>query len=227
MRSAKKILRYTLRTLLGIIAFLVLYVIAALGLQRISTAKEQDNGQDVAIYILTNGVHTDIVVPVHTAFADWSSMVPYSNTHLTDTTAGYLALFWGDKGFYLQTPTWADLKFSVAFKAATGLSSSAMHATYYQAMREGKDCHKILISSAQYQHLISFVKESFRHTTDGQFINIKTNANYSKADAFYEAVGSYSLFYTCNTWANQALKSCGQKAALWTVLDTGIFSKYE
>lgn len=223
----KKAVKYTLRTILGIVIFLVLYVVAALGLQRITVDREPNSGEDVTIYILTNGVHTDIVVPVHTAYANWAAMVTFANTHLADTTAGYLALGWGDKGFYLQTPTWADLKFSVAFKAATGLSSSAMHATYYPAMREGKDCHKILISNAQYERLVTFIKESFDHAPDGQFINIPTNANYGKGDAFYEAVGSYSLFYTCNTWANQALKSCGQKCALWTVLDKGIFSKYE
>jgi hypothetical protein len=51
--------------------------------------------------------------------------------------------------------------------------------------------------------------------------------SYGKHAAFYEAKGSYNLFYTCNTWANQALKAANQKAALWTVLDKGIFYHYE
>jgi hypothetical protein len=44
---------------------------------------------------------------------------------------------------------------------------------------------------------------------------------------FYNAKGRYSLFYTCNTWANQALKSANQKAALWTIFDFGIFQHYK
>jgi hypothetical protein len=34
------------------------------------------------------------------------------------------------------------------------------------------------------------------------------------------------MFHTCNTWANNGLKSCGQKAALWTPFDSGIFGQY-
>ena len=46
-------------------------------------------------------------------------------------------------------------------------------------------------------------------------------------DAFYDAKGKYSLFYTCNTWANCALKAANQKASLWTVYDKGIFCHYK
>ncbi|HXU27639.1 MAG TPA: DUF2459 domain-containing protein, partial [Bacteroidia bacterium] len=45
-------------------------------------------------------------------------------------------------------------------------------------------------------------------------------------DSFYEAVGVYGLFYTCNTWANNGLKYCGQKACLWTPFEKGIFYQY-
>jgi hypothetical protein len=45
-------------------------------------------------------------------------------------------------------------------------------------------------------------------------------------DSFYEAKGAYTLFYTCNTWANNGLKAINQKAALWTATDRGIFQHY-
>ena len=82
------------------------------------------------------------------------------------------------------------------------------------------------MSKAQYTRLIAYVKGSFTQTDDGHFMVIKTNANYGKNDAFYEANGSYSMLHTCNTWANNGLKSCGQKAAFWTPFDTGIFGQY-
>ena len=34
----------------------------------------------------------------------------------------------------------------------------------------------------------------------------KTNAQYNENDAFYEAIGSYSIFHTCNTWTNNTLR---------------------
>ncbi len=99
---------------------------------------------------------------------------------------------WGDIGFYLETPEWSDLKASVAFKAASGLSTTAIHATYYKYLKEGADCKKIMISAAQYDRLIKYITESFQHDASGNFLPIKTNANYGKTDAFYEANGSYS-----------------------------------
>ena len=128
---------------------------------------------------------------------------------------------------YLETPQWKDLKASVAFKAAFALSTTAIHATYYNTLVESDTCKKILISKEQYQRLVNYITNSFQKNKDGHFINIATKAVYNKNDAFYEANGSYSLFTTCNTWANSGLKTSGQKCCLWTPFDTGIFLKYK
>ena len=86
--------------------------------------------KDVSIYIKTNGVHTDIIVPVKNEIKNWSSQIKFENTKSKDSTAEYLAFGWGDKGFYLDTPEWSDLKASTAFKAAFALGNSAMHTTF-------------------------------------------------------------------------------------------------
>ena len=61
---------------------------------------------------------------------DWSQKFLYEDTVAKDSTLRYIAIGWGDKGFYLDTPTWADLKFSTAFKAAFWLGNSAIHTTF-------------------------------------------------------------------------------------------------
>lgn len=132
----------------------------------------------------------------------------------------------GDKGFYLDTPTWADLRFSVAFKATFALSTSAMHVTFYRYLKENDNCKSIRINREQYEKLTSYILKSFRKNDLGNVIHIETNANYGDNDAFYEANGRYNLFFTCNTWANNALKACQQKASVWTAFDTGIFYHY-
>ncbi len=200
---------------------------AAYGLSRISVDEEKNAKDEVAIYIKTNGVHTDIVVPVRNDQMDWSKEVKFSNTRSSDTTFQYLGMGWGDKGFYLETPNWSDLKVSVAFRAATGLSTTAIHATYFNFMIEDSTCKKIMISKEQYGRLIRYITNSFQKDSDGHWINIKTTANYGETDAFYEANGSYSMFHTCNTWANVGLKTCGQKCCHWTPFDTGIFLNYK
>ena len=224
--KTRKILKRTLYVILTPVLLVCLYLLAAWVLWHISTGKEDDTVAEVPVYIKTNGVHTDIVVPVRNEQTDWSRDILFSNTASGDTTAQFLAFGWGDKGFYLETPTWADLKFSTAFKAALALSHAAIHTTFYKTMDEGPDCVKIGISKKQYGRLVTYIRSSFKTGADGHVMHIVTNANYGADDAFYEAGGSYSLFHTCNTWANSGLKSCGQKACLWTPFDKGIFYQY-
>ena len=225
-RLLKKFGKFIGYFLLFCIAFLGIYWLLATGLSRIVVPAEANAPQEIPIYLLTNGVHTDIVMPVKTAVIDWSKKMPFHNTLGKDTSMNFLAIGWGDKGFYLQTPTWADLKFSVAFKATFGLSTSALHATYYKAMKLGEDCVTMNISKAQYSRLITFIEESLQTDENGNYIFIPTDQVYGKADAFYEANGSYNLTHTCNTWTNNALKAAGQKAAWWTPFDEGIFRHY-
>ena len=227
MKTLNKALKIILKTILGILTFTILYVVAVLILSKIpvNTSTESPT-KGIEIYLLSNGVHTDIVVPVKSSLIDWSEKVQFHHTKANDTTAKYLAFGWGDKGFYLNTPTWADLKFSTAFNAASGLSTSAMHCTFYKQMKEGERCKKIIITESQYQQLISFIHDSFQ-LEHNKIMKIETDAVYGNHDIFYEAKGSYNLFYTCNTWTNSALKAANQKASLWTVYDKGILDHYQ
>jgi uncharacterized protein (TIGR02117 family) len=225
-RFAARLLRWLGKGALAGLALLGLYLLAAWGLARVPVAKEPGGGTEVAIFILTNGVHTDIVVPTVDSLIDWRGQINPAHVRRPDPTAAYLAFGWGDKGFYLQTPTWADLRASVAFNAAFGLGGAAMHATYYRAMPESATCRRIWLSRPQYARLVAYLQASLQKDQHGNAILIPTQANYGPTDAFYEATGSYSLFHTCNTWANNALKACGQKCCLWTPFDTGIFLNY-
>lgn len=223
----KKALKIALKIFLVLFGFILIYLIAVFSLSKITVDQEPDTKPEVEIHILTNGVHTDIVMPTKNDQIDWSQQVQFKNTKAADSTYKYIAMGWGDKGFYLETPEWSDLKASVAFKAASGLSTTAIHATYYKSLKEGDDCKKMMISKEQYDRLIKYINESFQKDASGNFLPIKTNANYGKTDAFYEANGSYSLFHTCNTWANSGLKASGQKCCYWTAMDSPIFSKYK
>ncbi|WP_426477650.1 TIGR02117 family protein [Chryseobacterium sp. CBSDS_008] len=226
--TLKTVLIYILKVLGIILGIVIIYVILGLLIPYIPvSAKDDGQKKEIPIYIYTNGVHTDIVMPVKNDLQDWSRKIPFTNTKSKKTDYQYIGIGWGDKGFYLDTPTWADLKFSTAVKAAFWLSDSAMHCTYYNTMKEGEDCKMIMISRNQYQNLIKFVEDKFDRDQNGNFILIPTNAVYGDNDAFYDAKGTYSFLYTCNTWSNNALKAAGQKAALWTPTDFGIFQHYK
>jgi len=223
----KRILKYTGRFLVVFIALIGIYFLTAFCCSRITINANPANPKEIAIYIMTNGVHTDIIVPAVTGQINWTKEISYQNTLEADSTYQYLAIGWGDKKFYLETPEFSDLKLSNGLRAISGLSTSAMHTTYYKNIREDASCKKIMISIAQYQLLIDYILNSFTKDEIGKLINVKSNIHYDIGDAFYEANGSYSIFKTCNTWANGALKSCGQRSCLWTIFDTGIFLKYK
>lgn len=223
----KRFLKVILKVILSIVVFVIGYLFVSFGLSSITIDEEEKTSCDVSIYIMSNGVHTDIVMPIKNQWHDWSKSVKYNHTKGKDSIFNYVAMGWGDKGFYLETPEWKDLKPSVAFKAAFGLSTTAVHTTFYKTVQQNKQCKQILITKEQYTRLINYIQGSFQKDAKGAFIPISTDAVYGMKDAFYEANGSYSLFKTCNTWANDGLKSCGQKCCFWTAFDTGIFKKYE
>ncbi|MBO2011720.1 TIGR02117 family protein [Hymenobacter negativus] len=223
LRKTLKVTGYTLGSLIGVAA---LYLGSALALSSIPVEKKEPNAPaDVTVFLHTNGVHTDIVLPIKTAQIDWSQQLPFANIPSQDSTMRYIAFGWGDKGFYLDTPTWADLKFSTAFVAAFWLGSSAMHTTYFHSLAPGPETIPLHLSQAEYARLIAYIQQSFALDASGQVQHIKGHS-YGQDDAFYEAHRVYSFLYTCNTWTNNALKACGQRACLWTPSDKGIFRIY-
>jgi uncharacterized protein (TIGR02117 family) len=224
----KKMLKILLLILMAIIAVALLYWLAERILSRISARVEPSSlPKSIAVYIMSNGVHTDIVLPVKNESKDWSALFPFHNTISQDTAFTFVGIGWGDKGFYLNTPEWKDLKASTAIVAATGLGETALHVSYYKRVQEDDLCYKWMIDTLQYRALVQYIEESLDRDNLGNAIYIDTDAQYNDADAFYEAKGAYNMFYSCNTWTNNALKQANMPAGVWATLDKGILSHYK
>jgi len=118
----KKILKVFGYLILGLLSFCVLYIVAEYSLSRISAPRKNiDEEKTIQVFVQSNGVHTDIVLPVVNEEMDWSQLFPYGNTVGKHSGYRYVGIGWGDKGFYVDTPEWKDLKASTAFVAAFGL----------------------------------------------------------------------------------------------------------
>lgn len=217
-------LRIVRNVFLWLLAIIVVYAVIGTLLSFVSLNRHPQSGADVVIYLETNGVHADIVVPTKTEFKDWSSIVRPEDT-IGKRHGEYLAFGWGSKDFYLNVPTWNDLTAKIAIRAVLGLNGTAIHTRYEDEPSEGADCRKIVISVKQYEALIAYIQASAQKSENGS-LNVIAGKHYGSSDAFYEATGRYSPFFTCNTWANSALKACGQKACLWTAFQQPIFWKY-
>jgi uncharacterized protein (TIGR02117 family) len=195
---------------------------------RIYLNKDKQQMEGVEIFLLSNGTHTDLVMPVNNEYFNFETIFSRSNSCVIDSNRirEYIGVGWGDKGFYLETPTWADLKMKTALKAVSGCSESAIHATFMFKPLEDTKCVKIYVSAEQYLKLIAFIKNSLAYQNN-QPIWIQTDAVYGNYDAFYEATGSYHLFKTCNTWTNQALKAADMKAAVWLAFEKPLINMYK
>jgi len=212
-------LRYLKRTLLFLLGLLGVYLLAALLLSVISTKPENiDCTRSTMIYVSTNGVHLDIILPkeqLPTHFQE--ALILRSNTR-------FVAFGWGDKGFYLETPQWDDLKLSTAINAIFLNSKTAMHLTQYRG--ESESWHAIPCCASQVAQLNEYIMASFLTNDQGQFVEIP-DAGYTTHDKFYEAKGSYNFINTCNYWVNKGLKAAKVQTALWSPFDQGVLYHLE
>ncbi len=216
------IARLFLRTFELFLLVISLYVSLVFILSEIRVnASQQANDKTIPVYILSTGVHTDIILPLKNRLQNWSDFTSPSDApkQLNYNKVGF---GWGDKGFYLETPTWSDLKFSTAIKAMFGLSNTAMHVTFHNKIHESKMCKKIFVTERQYENLCKEIKASFAEEQP----KVIANQSYGENDCFYNALGTYSLFKTCNTWTNLTLKKAGIKASLWTPYDKAVLINY-
>lgn len=212
-----KLLKYVLklfkRMIVFFLGFIVLYLITAWICSNITTGiEETEEKKSYKIFVATNGVHTDVILPiayVNKSFGDLSYK----------TNPEFVAFGWGDKGFYLNTPTWGDLTFSTAVNAVFLESPTAMHVTEYKSV--AKDWKSVNIDALQLQRLEKFIQHSFKKDAHGNYQKIGSYS-YGSNDTFYEAKGNYSCIRTCNTWTNEAMKKTGIKTAIWTPFDWGI-----
>ncbi len=214
MKFIKKLIKW-----IGYVLLIpIIYVLISLLLTYISVnKKDHSSPNNKVIYLSTNGVHLDIVIPKKSI----SSELVFS---LKQHHANYFAFGWGDENFYLNTPTWGDLTFKNAFSALFLKSPTLIHVTRYD--REQKDWIEIKLSSKELDVINNYIAKSFVINADKNKI-IVPNGGYGYSDDFYKANGSYSCFKTCNSWVNSAFKQSGLKACLWTPFDFGLMQKYD
>jgi len=210
----KHLLKLTKRVLLFFLCFVTLYLLSAWICSNIATTpKDFNQEKNKTVFVSSNGIHTDIIIPIENI--DEHTL---NNLQLKPTT-NYVAFEWGDKGFYLDTPTWGDLTFSTAFKAVFLKSDTAMHITEYSEI--SSPWINVNVCLLQLEILNNSFAETFQIDSNYNFLKIE-GYTYGNNDAFYEANGNYTCLKTCNTWTNQVLKKAEIKTAIWTPFDSGI-----
>ncbi len=166
--------------------------------------REAERG--VTIWVATNGVHTGLVLPTRTAEHDWSALV--RPEHIADPRyAGrYLWFGWGDREFYLNTPTWGQVSPRTLISAAIGSDRTLVHVDHL--VEPWSDARPIRLSPQQYRALVAAIRGSFAGT--------RPIRGYDVADVFYPGRGHYDALRTCNWWTGQMLSEAGVRIGAWT-----------
>ena len=164
---------------------------------------DSDSGQaDRRILVISNPIHTDIAIPLDPDVT--ARFAPLVRTGIKADISGarYLVFGWGSRAFYIETPTWADLKPGPLFSALT-LDASVMHVGVAGAIDETKDpVRSFSVSEAEFTRLLDFIESSFQRGPNGPIWIPDTS--YGEFDAFFEAEGNFTALLGCNTWAAAA-----------------------
>ena len=220
---ALRLAKYSLRLGWLAVGLLLLYLSAALlGAIIPKNRNFVSAPSGVKIWVLCSDIHSDIIVPVKNDLFDWTTLVARGDAAEVDENHDLLAIGWGDRRFYLETPTWSDVKVANVFSAFCGLGQTAMHVDWIKGTPQaGPQCRSLTLTPHQYTDLCHFISASFTRGAEQRSIHIDA-PGYSKTDAFYEAVGSYSALQTCNTWTGQALSIGGVRVGSWTPMKWGV-----
>jgi uncharacterized protein (TIGR02117 family) len=230
----KRILLLISAPIMLLIFIILLYFIVAFGLllfptnsDSISANQNNSNPETTTVeaYISSNGVHTDFIFPTRTSQIDWTTIFPIHDFQNTRLETDFIAIGWGDREFYLNTPEWKDLTLKCAIFAAAGQNRSLIHVEYLghrelQALMHNQ-VYQLHLNKNQYAQLRNYVlKTTVLDKNTAQNI---ANYHYDQNDAFFEATGQYSLFKTCNTWIGNGLRQAGLKVSRWTPFDMTVY----
>lgn len=168
------------------------------------------------ILVLKNPIHTDIAVPVDDEVRKRFHFLVDDGIPADMTGVRYIVFGWGSRAFYLETPTWSELKAVPVMKALT-LDASVMHVDVAGNIVEPHpDVAGFDIREERFAALLDFIAASFQRGPNGAILI--ENAAYSRFDRFYEANGHFNALVGCNTWTAAALRIAGLRTGWWNPL---------
>ncbi len=201
--------------------FLTYLLISLIGLLPVNNNFIPDPA-GVEIFVFSGEFHSDIILPLQSGTQDWTTDFPSSDFQLDPYEATHVAIGWGERNFYLHTPTWSDLKISTAAKALLIPSDTVMHVEMTVRPEYGDRYRSVQVSQTQYESITAFVNQSFARDENGNVRQIE-NERYGNYDAFYEAHGKYHAFRTCNCWVGEAMRAGGIRVGRFTPLPKSVF----
>lgn len=170
----------------------------------------------IEVLVGTNGFHTELVLPLVTAQKDWRADFPVADIPARGDPYTHVAIGWGEREVFLNTPYWSDLTLGRALQAMIG-NDALLHISHYVRPAPDADFRPLRLTPAQYSRLVAHIERSVLPAT-----RRRTYPGYFANDVFYSAAGRYDWRNTCNQWTSDTLAAAGIKTGRWTPFAGGV-----
>ena len=203
----------------ALLAAAVLFLLAAwIGSSMPRNAPAKPPGDGITIMVETNGVHTGIIMPIISPEMDWRAVFPSAGRPMNGRLPTHIAVGWGEREVFLNTPSWADLKPSTALRIALQGGQPVMRVSHYVRPAPGENFRPLTITRADYARMAEAIAASLAPVPGVQ--NPMRGAD--PQDAYYPARGTYTLAQTCNSWVGDMLAHGGVPMGRWTPFAGGV-----
>ena len=176
----------------------------------------REPAQGVEIMVGTNGVHTELVMPTVTAEKDWRPDFPAADLPLARPDATHVAVSWGEREVFLNTPTWWDLSPGTVLRIVGVGGEGLLHVAHYVRPAPSDDNRPVTLTPAEYRRLVDAIERSLPR---GERVRYD---GYCPHDVFYDAPGEYTASNTCNQWTSNMLAAAGVRTGWWTPFAGGV-----
>src|SRR3954470_21109155 len=96
----KIIFKVLVKFILYFVAFAGVYLLAAVLLPYVTVNRSFKKAPEgLKVFVLPNGVHSDLVVPAVSAYKNWQTDFPQQDFKLNDPVYAYIGFGWGTKAF--------------------------------------------------------------------------------------------------------------------------------
>ncbi|WP_052161251.1 TIGR02117 family protein [Hoeflea sp. BAL378] len=169
------------------------------------------------VLVLSSAIHTDLALPASPDIVERFGFMAGDGLDPGQPGVAYVLAGWGSRAFYIETPTWSELKPGPLFKALT-LDRSVMHIGLGGDIDPAHpSVTELELDEASFEALVRAVLASFSLDGGGRRI-VVPDSSYGEYDLFYEAEGSFNALAGCNVWTAAVLRQAGLTTGWWTPL---------
>ena len=199
-----------------VLAFLLFALAGWIGSSIPRNGDWREPEQGIEILVGTNGVHTELVLPLVTPEKDWRADFPAADLPVPRYDSTHVAVSWGEREVFLNTPTWWDLSPGTVLHIVGVGGEGLLHVAHYVRPAPSDDNRPVTLTPAEYRRLVDAIERSLPR---GERVRYD---GYGPHDVFYDAPGEYTASNTCNQWTSNMLAAAGVRTGWWTPFAGGV-----